>query len=786
VVKTLRLKLARDLWRLRYQCLTIAVLLGCGIASFVAAVSAAASVKASADAFYADAHFADIFAHLKRAPRPVLDRLRRLPGVATAEGRVTGDFRLVLEASDEPVVLHFVSVGWPEEARLNQTRITQGRQVEPGSSDEIVLSATFSEAWGLVPGATLTVIIEGRLAKLRVVGVAVSPEFVWAAEPRLGLPDPWHFGVAWMDEGALTKAMGLVGGFNDLAIQLAVDADERETIGRVDTILEPYGGLGAVGRSDQASSKLLDQKVAQLGRAARTMPVVFLGIAAFLLHILLSRIVGTQREQIATLKALGYRTRELTVHFLELALAICTLGSVFGAALGALATESILTMYARYFRFPAYLFRFDVWTIGAATGIAMAAGLGGTFAAVHSAVSIPPAEAMRPETPPAYRRTRLDGLVAVLRPIARMVIRDVLRQPWRVLLSGGSIALATAIVAAGSVMGDSIDDVLRVQFEVSHREGLTVNLGEARPWQAVREAEHIPGVQRAEGERRVPVRLRAGHRTRTTAIIGLDPRSEMHVLLGANERPLHLPATGLSLSRPLAESLGVREGDPIDVEVLESDRRQIRVLVAALVDDLLGVVTYMDAAGLARLLGETRQANTLLLAVDPLDVDAVTRRLSALPAVASVSRPCVDRGLIRAEEGDVFVVLQLVLALFAGAIAVGVVYNNARIALEVRSRDLATLRILGFTRGELSAVLLGEQAIQVLLGLGPGLWLGRVIGGASLASIDRELLRIPVAMAPASYVGAACVVLLAALLSAMTVRRQADRLDLVAVLKARD
>ncbi len=302
-------------------------------------------------------------------------------------------------------------------------------------------------------------------------------------------------------------------------------------------MLEPYGGLGSVGRSDQASSKLLDQKIAQLERAARSMPVIFLGIAAFLLHVLLSRIVGTQREQIATLKALGYRTRELMWHFLELALAICALGAIFGWALGALATESILTMYSHYFRFPAYLVRYDAWTIAAATGVAIAAGVAGTVSAVRKAVSVPPAEAMRPAAPTIYRATRLDRLVGLFRPVARMVLRDVQRQPWRMLLSSGSIALATAIVAAGSVMGDSIDDVLRVEFEVSHREDVTVHLRDARPWRAVRDVEQIPGVQYAEGERQVPVRLRAGHRMRTTAVLGLDARSELHRLLDANERP---------------------------------------------------------------------------------------------------------------------------------------------------------------------------------------------------------------------------------------------------------
>ncbi len=785
-MRTLRLKLVRDLWRLKYQCLTIALLVGCGIASFVAAVSASSSVQASRDVFYEEARFADLFVHMKGAPRPVLDRLRELPGVATVQGRVVGDFRLVLEGSAEPVVAHFVSVGWPRETELNQTRIQSGRQVEPGSSDEVVLSATFAETWGLVPGSSVTAVINGRRAKLKVVGVAVSPEFVWASDPHTGLPDPWHFGVAWMDMDALARATGHAGGFNDATLQLAVGADERETIDRIDAILEPYGGLGAVGRVDQPSSKLLDQKVVQLARVARTMPVIFLGVAAFLLHVLLSRIVGTQREQIATLKALGYRTHELIAHYLQFAMAVCALGSAFGFGLGVLAARALLAMYAMYFRFPTYLFRFDAWTILGASAVAIIAGVGGTFSAVRKAVAIPPAEAMRPEAPPTYQRTILDRVYAVLPPAARMVAREVMRRPVRLLLSAGSIALATSIVLAGSVMSDSIDEVLRLQFEVSHREDATVTLDEPHPWRAVLAAAHLPGVRHAEGEREVPVRLRAGPRSRTTAILGIEPGMDLLHLLDASRRPLELPPSGLSLSRVLGESLGVREGDSVDIEILEADRRRVRVPVAALVDDLLGVTGYMNAAELAQLMGENASADVILLSVDPHDVDELTHRLTQLPTVSAVGRPSVDRGLIRAEEGDVFVVLQFILAIFASAIAVGVVYNNARIALEVRSRDLATMRILGFSRGELAVVLLGEQAIQVVLGIIPGLYLGRVIGGLSLAGIDRELLRIPVTVAPASYLGAVCVVVLAALVSALIVRSQSDRIDLVAVLKARD
>jgi len=785
-VRTLRRKLLRDLWRLRTQCLTIALLVGCGIASFVAAVTASASLEASLLDFYADARFADVFVHLERAPRPVLDRLRDLPGVAAVEGRVVGDFRLQVDGGSEPVVARFVSLAWPVESQLDATRILEGRQVQPGSADEVVVSVAFAEAWALKPGATITAVIDGRRAKLRVVGTAVCPEFVYSLAPRTGLPDPRHFGVVWMDGDALAKADGMVGAFNDAVILLGAGADERETLDRVDALLEPYGGLGAVGRADQGSHRLVTQKMQQLSKTAVVMPLIFLGVAAFLLNVLVSRIVGTQREQIATLKALGYHTRELARHYIELAGAICALGAVFGVALGLLGAEGMLAAYAQYFRLPALLLHFEVWPVAVGTLVACAAALAGTLRAVGRAVSVPPAEAMRPEAPPTYRASPLDRLYQLVAPATRMVLRDMARRPVRLLLSAWSIALATAIVVAGSAAVDSLTEALRVIFEVSRREDITVTLDEARPWRAVGDLAHLPGVLAAEGERIVPVRLRAGPRSRTTAVLGLRPGMDLHRLLDTEMRPLAVPSSGLSLSRPLGESLGVRAGDEVELEVLEAGRPKVRVPVAALVDDFLGLSGYMDASGLDRMLGETPTVNQVLLEVEHRDLDDVAHRLDDIPAVAAVSRPALDRGLVYAEVADSFVVLQVMLALFAAAIAVGVVYNNARIAVEVRSRDLATLRILGFTRGELAVVLLGEQAVQVVLGVAAGLPLGRWMGAATLSMIDRELIRIPVSLSPASQVAAACVVVLAALLSALRVRRQSDRLDLVAVLKARD
>ena len=559
MVRTLQHKLVRDLWRLRYQCLTIALLVGCGIASFVAAVSAAASVQASRDAFYEDARFADVFAHLEsRAATCARIACANCPASRRSRGASVGDYRVLIAGSDEAVVAHFVSVSGPEEARLNRTVIQSGRPVEPGSTDEIVLSATFAETWNLLPGSTLTAVINGRLAKLedrrrrRLAGVRVG---VRAAD---GAPDPWHFGVAWMDGDALAKAMGLVGRVQrrrDPARAWAPTSRRRSIASTRSWSLTGVSARWAAPISRRAgwSTRRSGSSRRQRGRSRSSSS----GVAAFLLHVLLSRIVGTQREQIATLKALGYRTRELTAHYLEFALAICALGVVFGWGSACWRSKSISLVYARYFRFPSYLFRFDAWTIAVATCVAVAAGVGGTFSAVRKAVAIPPAEAMRPEAPPSYHHTPLDRVYELLAPSRAWSFATRARRPSRLLLSAASISLATAIVVAGERHGrfDGRSAPPPVRGLAPRRRSRS-RWTNARPWRAVRDVAHIPGVRYAEGERQVPVRLRAGHRTRTTAILGIAEGMDLHRLLGADHQPLRLPPEGLSLSRPLGESLG--------------------------------------------------------------------------------------------------------------------------------------------------------------------------------------------------------------------------------------
>ena len=787
-MKALDVKLVRDLGRMRGQVITIALVIACGIAQLVTFVTLRRSLEASRDTFYADTRFGDLFVHVDRAPRTVLSRIEEIPGVAHVDGRVIGDFRLELPSVTAPLVGRFVSLDGAPESRLDALYVEEGRSVTQGSGVEVVVSELFAHAHALRPGGSITCVVNGREVKLRIVGVATSPEYVITMNPHSGFPDSSTFGVFWMDGDALAKAMGLSGEVNDLVLTLGGRADRADVIAAIDRVLEPYGGSGTIARQDQPSAHALDSKIEQYKTMSRIVPVIFLGVAAFLLNLVLSRIVGTQREQIATLKALGYDTWAIARHYMLLALVVCAIGGALGVLLGFAEGEAAVRTLLKYFNLPVLVFRFDLGAAAIGVGAALVAGLLGTFSAVRRVVRLPAAEAMQPQRPESFKPTFIEklGLDRLVSVSGRMVLRDVERHPVRLALSSLSVALATSIMLVGTTMTDSLDRAIDFQFTRVEREDLTLAFDRARDAEGIRDLAHVPGVVTAEATRSVPVRVSRKWRSRDLAIVGVPPGATLRRLVDVHGSDIVPPRDGVLLSKPLGAMLDVGVGDDLDAEVLESGRRRVRLRVEGFIDDFSGLSAYMDLDALGRAMGEPSTASGALLSVHRGDITDVARRIERLPAVASYSEPALDRAQFQAQMSDSLRVMTVLLAFFASIISVGMVFNNARIALAVRSRDLATLRILGFTRGEVATVLLGEQALQLVIGVAVGLPLGYGLGAAMLGAIPPELFRVPAVLSPGSLIQAAAVVLVSGFACAMWVRREANHLDLVSVLKARD
>ena len=787
-MRALDRKLLRDLWHMRGQAVAIALVVACGVATVVTSRVGYESLRESQAGYYAAYRFADVFAALERAPESLRAALAAIPGVAAVETRIVAQVTLDVPGLAEAATGRLVSIPAIRVPILNDVHLRRGRWIEPGRPDEVIASEAFADANRLEVGDRLGAVLRGRWQSLHIVGIGISPEYVYEIQGTNLFPDNKRFGVLWMSRDALGPAFDLDGAFNDVSLQLAPGARELDVIDRVDRLLDRYGGLGAYGRKDQISHSFLSDEIRQNRVFGTIMPAIFLGVAAFLLHIVLARLVATQREQIAVLKAFGYSSLDVGMHYLELALVCVLAGSLLGAVLGLWWASEINRMYGEFYRFPLLRYAPGATVVAIGVGVSAAAAFAGALSAVRRVVALPPAEAMRPEPPASFRaggleRTRLMGLLPAS---LRMIWRNLTRRPGRAALSVLGMALAVAILIVGYYFVDAIDYLGTFQFRGVQREDVTVLFHDPRPARTRYELRALPGVSRAEPFRVVPARLRYEHSQRRVALFGLEPGSELRRILDADGGVVPVPREGAVLTAKLAEILGVRAGDELQIEVLEQGRPVRTVRVAGVANELIGLNAYMDAGALHRLMREGDSISGAFLRVDAAATATLNAELKRMPAVAgATTRLAALQGFEEtlARSLDVFTT---VLVTFAAVIAAAMVYNAARIALSERGRELASLRVLGFTRGEVSVLLLGEQAILTALAIPLGFAIGYRLCAALASAYQWEFFRLPLVVSTRTYGFAVAVVLASALGSALAVRRRIDRLDLVAVLKTRE
>jgi putative ABC transport system permease protein len=760
--------------------------LACGFMAMLMLRSTWSSLVEARDSYYVEERFGDVFARVTRAPDAVADELLALPGVAQVYPRITEEVMIPIPDTTALVTGQIVSLPDDGVAPLNGVHLRSGRMPQPHAADEALVLERFAEARKIEVGDLLPVVIGGRRHAIRIVGTAMSPEFVLAMSPRGGAVDPAGYGVLWMLRGTLAPTLEMEGAFDDVVLRLEPGAALPDVLDRVDRVLARWGGFHAVGRDRQLSNYALTGELDNLRSLAIVIPAIFLFVAAFLVNVVVSRLVFLERTQIAVLKAVGYRDGAIGLHYLGLVAIVVVLAAVLGLALGTWSGRWMTGMYTDFYRFPTSRHHIDPLLVAGTVGVGLAAAALGALAAVRRVVVMHPAQAMRPPTPLTYRRTIVErlGLARVLGPSAMMVVRELERRPFRLLLSTAGIAMGVAIFILGRFSWDSFDRLFDDAFQREHRENLSVVLASPQPARAVAELGHLPGVLAAEGERSVGVRFHAGSRWRDGVIRGEPGPSDLRVLLDHGAVPVTLPENGVVLTDALAELLNVRPGDLVEVEILEGSFPTRTAVVAGVLDEPFGLFGHARADWLSGWLGEEPRVTSVLLRIEPAAVDAVRARLQDMPQVIGVSSPSEMIARYREQTGDSMAIMTLILGLSAAAIALGVIYNNARVALSMRARDLASLRVLGFTRREISNVLLGELGVQLVLGIPLGLLLGRWWAGAYAASIDRELMRFPLHISPRSYAAAAAIALVAGVVSALLVRRKLDRLDLVEVLKS--
>lgn len=788
-MRVLDRKLLRDLWHMRGMAVAISLVMIGGIATFVMSRVTYESLQVTQTRYYIDQRFANVFVSLVRAPESVAEQFTELPGVNLVETRVVAPVNIEVEGFDDPVTGKILSLPEFGAPRLNVPLVRRGRLPAPGADSEIAISEDFAAAHGFQPGDRIVAVIKGHRKRLDIVGIALSPEFMYAIPPGALFPDYQRYGILWMNRKALATAFDMDGAFNDVSFSLQRGASERDLVDRVDLVLARYGGLGAYPREDQFSHRFITEELRGLETMATIFPVIFLGVAAFLLNVVIGRLVATEREQIGTLKAFGYSTWQVGMHYTKLVLAITACGLAAGILLGLWFAQGLSGIYQEFYSFPYLHFRLNPVILLQAMLVTVIAALAGTAFAVQRAAALPPAEGMRPEPPPVYRATVLErlGLQRRLAEPSRMIVRHIARKPLKAALTMLGIAAASGILMVTNFQHDAIGWMIGVQYGLSSREDLTVIFTDPTPRRALYSLRDIEGVEHAEGFRSVPARLVHGHRSQRLAVDGLEQGTELQRVLDAALRPVEIPADGIVLTEYLArEILHIEPGEMLTIEVLEGSRPTLQVPVVGTAREYLGVNAYMSRAALNRLMREGPAISGARLAVDAERQVEIYRELRRMPRVAGtvIRDTSIEQFNEMMEETILY--FSFITALLGGFIAFGVVYNSARIALSERSRELASLRVLGFTRGEVGYILLGEIGLLTLAAIPLGFLFGYGLSGYLTVAFSSDLYRIALIVEPATYALSASIVLVSFAMTGLLIWRKLDRLDLVEVLKTRE
>lgn len=787
-VSSLDRKLLRQLWSLRAQVLAIALVIASGTALLVMALTTIESLQETTAAYYERTRFADVFAQTKRAPDSLGRDIARIPGARLVETRIVEGAILDMAGYAEPVVAQVISLPDIGPQLMNALVVRSGRLVDPTRPDEVVVSEPFAEAHRLKPGDSFDAVLRGRKRTLQVVGTALSPEFVYAIAPGGLMPDDERFGILWMGRDALAAAFDLQGSFNSVTLSLLPGADARDVIRRLDGMLAPFGGVGAYGRPDQTSNWFLESEIAQQKNMSRIMPTIFLAVAAFLTNMVMARLIETERREIGLLKAFGYGNLSIGWHYAKMVLVIGALGILIGSLAGAWLGHWNTELYTQFYRFPFLLYRPGPAGFVIAGAISLGAALAGSLVAVRRAILLPPAEAMLPPSPPLYRRSWASrtALSGALDEPSRMIVRRIVRWPVRAFLASLGLAMSVAVLIMALQWVDAIDSLAETTFERGQHQDATIAFSDLQPIKVIGDFERLPGVLAAEPYRHMPARISHGHLVERQGIIGIPPGAVLSPVFDVERGRIDVPPDGLVLSRKLAELLEVEAGDTVVVEALEGVQRRENVPVVQIFETYIGKPAYMDMAALNRMAGDGRVASGLHVRVDAQSRSMLLARLKDLPVVAAVlfRHDAIDT--FHKTMGETILIFIGFFVVFSMTLAVGVTYNSIRIALSERARELATLRVLGFSRWEISYILLGEVGILTWIAIPLGAVIGFGLAWYMTSAFETELYRVPLVLRDATYGKAALIVLAAALGCAAIVRRRLDRLDLIAVLKTRE
>lgn len=782
--KTLLHKTIRDLWSARAQSLALIFITALGIASYIALIGAYRDLGTSYQTTYDRLHLADVTFAVNEAPSSVLDEIAAVDGVTAVTGRLILDTGYELPDGDQ-IRARLIGMPAGEQPSVNQLLIEDGRYLQKEDTGTAVVESHFAQYYHLAPGDSVTPIINGQKTPLNIVGTGASPEYLIVSPSQQDiLPSARTFAVLFLPLRDLQNQMHLPDTVNNIAILHQPDVDQERIITDIQTILEPYQIEATTLQKNIPSNAALQEDLTGYGEIASLMPGLILLVAAISVYVMLGRLVRAQQPQIGLMKALGYSTRAIMGHYLTFALIIGLAGLVLGLLAGPPLSRAITGSYAAELGIPLVETRFYPDLIASGFFLTLLVVVLAGIGPARSSARLAPAQAMRLDPSVAL----VDGrrsLIERLMPIPfnwRLPLRNVFRMRRRSFTTGLGIVFAFILILMSWGMFDSIGYLLDFNFrEVEQWDGLVIfdqpqtnaTLDIVRGWEGVTAVE--PAVQ-------LPVTLQADDTSEDLLLTALNPSQKMHNLqLGAAIKPEDVLGNGRIVLTPgTAEKAGLVVGDKVN---LKTPFGQQTFTLAGLSDEMMTAIAYIsyeDAQKFSPLPGDI--FNSLYLTLEADKAQTIKNDLYHLPGTASVQ---LKSDIVQDWQSfmGLFYAFMGAMLLFALAMAFALLFNAVTVNVLERQRELATMRAIGTSGGQIARQIMAENTILWLLTLIPGILLGTWVALQMGAAFSAELFAFKIVISPTSYVVTAVGILITMLLAAIPAIRRVNRLDLAAATK---
>lgn len=785
-MKALQRKLLMDIRDLRAQVVTLAILVVCGVSVLISSWSSYQALERAQRNYYEKYNFADVFVDFERAPSHILNRVSQIRGIEYAEGRIVEDAMFEVPGQAEPAMGRFVS--WESHGILNKIHLIEGRLPEIKSHIEVLVHQSFAKAHRVHAGDRFQVSFRGQKTQVYVSGIAISPEYVYALSPVSLFPDDKHFGVFWMNKSQLEMLTQMQGSYNNIVGRVSKNVSLGAIKAELDHLLKPYGTIGSIDRSKQMSYFFIQDEIRQQKSMAAIIPAIFVLVGAFILNVVVNRLIALQRSQICILKALGYSSLELVLYYWKLITLILVLGIIPAFLVAEGIGRWYADLYEQYFRFPEIKFSFT--TQSALLGIAagLIPGWLSSFRALVQVFQLPPAEGMRPPSPPAFHHSHVEkwGIWKKLEIVEKMLFRNLIFHPLRTMAAVAGISASIGIMVNGSFWTDIVHFMIDRQFRVAQRDDVEVRFLAARPRDVLSTFQKFSGLGLIEGVRSVGVRIKFNHISKESVLIGLDDESQLRRVFDRQGQLVRSSETGLLLSEFFKRAYGIGVGDILEVEVLSGEFPTFTAPVVGFVEDIIGANAYVSPSFLHRKLNEKKTIDTAVFKVETSELERIYLKLKKMPVVSVVSVKSLLLKSFQETIADMIRVFTLILIVFAAAISGAVLFNISRISFSEKSWELASLRILGFHEKRVFNLLYLELGLQVVVAVIPGLLLGYFLSFLSTHWIHSESMAFPLVIEDKTYAQAVLVALVIYFVSATVVFQKVRGLNLSEALKARE